>query len=85
MIIIIICVFFPDTQWCIVDIAQLNGLLGEIRCPTCEATKLSFSARMAVTDFVTTSPFHALRVMLWLPTHTHHSGRLHSTLGNPFL
>ena len=43
MIIIIICVFFPDTQWCIVDIAQLNGLLGEIRCPTCEATKLSFA------------------------------------------
>ena len=32
-----------DTQWCIVDLGQLNGLLCHIKCPSCETATLSFS------------------------------------------
>ena len=32
-----------DTQWCLVDLGQLNGLLCHIKCPSCETATLSFS------------------------------------------
>ena len=32
-----------DTQWCLVDVGQLNGLLCHIKCPSCETATLSFS------------------------------------------
>ena len=32
-----------DSQWCLVDLGQLNGLLCHIKCPSCETATLSFS------------------------------------------